>query len=97
VFPLVLAHVNELAGFFDGEKGGFDDGGWCTDKGYDGAIGGFAGVDIQKSDAGYGFDLIGDLFDNGRGAAFAEVWYTLYYLLHMGKRGIGLPRRQVKE
>ena len=43
--------------------------------------------DAGKPDAGYGFDLIGDLFDNGRVAAFAEVWYTLDYLVHMGKRG----------
>ena len=53
-----------------------------TDEGHHGAIRGLAGIDVKEAHAVDGLHLVGDLFDDRRIAAFAEVGNTLDELAH---------------
>ena len=87
VLAAVLHHVDELAGLPNRAERRLGDGGRCADEGDDGAVGRLARVDVEQLDALDGLDLVGDLFDNRRIAAFTEIRNTFDQLAH-GKNGV---------
>jgi len=73
VLAVVLGHVDELLGLAGGADGGLDHRLRRADEGDHRAVGGLARVDVEEFDALDGFDLVGDLPDDGQVAAFAEI------------------------
>ena len=81
MLTVVFAHVDQLGGLSRGADGGLDDRVGCAYNGDHCAICGLAGIDVEQTDAFHSFNLVGDLFDEGEVAAFAEVRDTLDQLL----------------
>ena len=69
----MMAHVDHLAGFLRSSEGGFDDRLGAADESDDGAVGGFAGIDIEQHHAVYALNGVGDLLDNTHIAPLTEV------------------------
>ena len=77
------AHVDELAGFFDGPESGFHYGSGTAYKSDDRTIGSFAGIYVQQPNARYHPYLVRDLANDIQILSFAEIRYTFDDLLHM--------------
>ncbi len=75
---LVLAHVDEFGGLLHSLESGFDDRFGAADEGDDGAVGGFAGVDVEQADAARPLDGRSDAPDHLPVASFAEIGDALY-------------------
>ena len=73
----VLAHVDELGGFFAGSNGGVKDGVRLAHDRNHGAVCGRARVNIEELNSVDGFDDSSDFFDDGKVAAFGKVGDTL--------------------
>ena len=82
VLAAMLAHVNNFAGFSDGQKGSFYHGFRSAHEGNHGAVGRFAGINVQQFDAFYAFDHCGDLPDHCGITSFGEVGDAFDKLLH---------------
>ena len=89
---MVAGHVNEFSGFLHAAEGGFAH---CFRASYErdhGAVGGFAGVDVEKfdfftCDGGCSAGDCGDyLVDNIFVATFAEVRDAFNDSLHIGQK-----------
>jgi len=50
---------------------------WLANDGYYGAVGGFAGVNVEEAYAVNFFYFVGYLFDDVEVVAFGEVWDAL--------------------
>ena len=82
--PLVFAHVDQLGGLFHPRESRFDDGFGRADERDNGAVGRFAGIDVQHFDAPGGFDGRYDPADYCLVASLAEVGDAFHdTLFHM--------------
>ena len=80
---MMLTHVYKLACLAHGTECRLN---YCfglTHEGDNCAVGGFAGVNIKKSDTVNALYLVCYLFDNTHVAPFAEIGHALYDAFHV--------------
>ena len=78
---MVLPHVDDLSGLAHCPEGGLHDGFRFTHESHHGAVSGLTGVHIEQAHAFHALYLIGNLFDDCRVAALAEVGHAFDNLL----------------
>ena len=84
---MMVAHVDDLCGFLCSTESGFADSRRLAHEGDDGAVGGFARVDVEQADAVHRLNSVCNLFDNAHVAALTEVRHALndlFFLCHIG-------------
>ena len=75
---MMLAHINQFTRRLDSTESSFAHGIGLTDKGNNGTVGCFAGVNVQQQHPFYTLDGCTNLFNNIRITSFTEIRDTLY-------------------
>ena len=82
MFAMMLAHVDELAGFLDGLESGFHDRIGLPYESHYGTVGGLSRVYVQELHAFDFFHFVGNLLDDRHVAPFAEVGHAFNDFFH---------------